>query len=242
MKVNKNKWNIIDNEDAQIFEIFEYKLKIIFGKEVFKIHYIFYWKIFFFFRKKSLYIFYILFKYYTYHTHLIFLNFLNLNEISINSLRYQWIRSSKVSLISLQTRNIHIRPSCSDIEFSDTCFNQVRNPGTVAGPNAKCNRIVSTGRIMAIARIEFGARASIKDRPKYCGVTTNALVRELTPCYVQQHPGFNTPSHFFPSYLPFFHHLHRYFLLPALYQTSFFFVFHGTFRAPPLCLDMLAWS
>lgn len=34
---------------------------------------------------------------------------------------------------------------------------------------------------MAAAGAEFGARAPIKDRPKYCGVTTNALAHEPTP-------------------------------------------------------------
>lgn len=122
---------------------------------------------------------------------------------------------------------------------SRTRFNQVRNPGTVAGPNAKCNRIVSTGRIMAIARIEFGARASIKDRPKYCGVTTNALVRELTPCYVQQHPGFSLSLLFIPStFLSFITSIAI--SSSLLFIRRLFFVFHGTFRAPLLCLDMLA--
>lgn len=50
---------------VQIFEIFEYKLKIIFEKNIFKINYIFYWKIFIF-RKKSSYTFCILSKYYMY--------------------------------------------------------------------------------------------------------------------------------------------------------------------------------
>lgn len=119
---------------------------------------------------------------------------------------------------------------------SRTRFNQVRNPGTVAGPNAKCNRIVSTGRIMAIARIEFGARASIKDRPKYCGVTTNALVRELTPCYVQQHPGFNTPSHFFLSLLPsFLSSPPSLFPLPC-FLSDVFFLFSMAHSEPLCCV------